>query len=111
VAVSLPMATVKLKIDPCGEWTKAILSNYLFLPYWWIDGLTVKSRQSLLGRELDRARSRKRSCLVGYVSRESEMPEFSLATRLVWVTCHFGCEIWQMENVDVWGGFCPPVRG
>jgi len=97
------MATVNLKTDPRVDWNKTILSHYPFLPYWWIDGTTLKSRQSLLGRALDRAQSKKRACVVGYVSREGEMLGFSQATRLAWDTRHFGCEIWRLEHMGAWG--------
>jgi len=96
------------KTGPWGDFRGTILARYPFPPYWWLDPVTREGRQLLLGRALDQARSRKRACVLGYVSGDGKISGFSQATRLAWDSNHFGCEIWQLEHVGSWGGRSGP---
>lgn len=88
-----------------GEWAEsrsAILKRYPYPPFWWLDPMNGESRRAILGRSLDRARTREKACLLGCRSSGGDLIGFSQATRLRWDSDHFGCEIWRLEHAGFW---------
>jgi RimJ/RimL family protein N-acetyltransferase len=97
------MMIVDLKTHPTVHKKQAIINHYPFLPYWWIRGITTESRQSLMDRELDKALTAEKACLLGYVSDENELLGFAQTRWLEWDTNHFEIEIWRLDHLGTWG--------
>lgn len=96
------MVVIDLKTHPIAHWKQTIINHYSFLPYWWIPGVTSKSRQALMSRELDKALSAPKTCTLGYISDKGDLLGFVQMRWLEWDTNHFGLEIWRLDHLGMW---------
>jgi len=96
------MNIVDLKANPVSGWKQTIIDNYVFLPYWWIRGVTSQSRQALMTQELDRILAAEETYLLGCLSDSGDLLGFAHMRRLEWDTNQFGFEIWRLDHLGLW---------